>query len=272
MYPFQQLLLTNLFLSPVWIVGLIELFRNTTARFLAWTYVVLIVLMIVSHGKHYYPGDVYPIVIAAGGVAVARWTQRLALVRVALVPATIVAGLFFLPFSLPVLSETQMVGYQQWVLTVLHLSRSTMATEHGQTAQLPTDWADMHGWPEMTATIASIYDALPAGQRSQAVIVASNYGEAGAVARYGGRYHLPAVYSGQNQLYFQGHPPAASTVAVIVGGQVGRAQRLFRSCQVAGRLDNDVHVDNEEQGEPIAVCRGPIGGWAAVWPQIKHED
>jgi hypothetical protein len=23
---------------------------------------------------------------------------------------------------------------------------------------------------------------------------------------------------------------------------------------------------------PIAVCRNPIGGWATVWPDVRHED
>jgi hypothetical protein len=37
-------------------------------------------------------------------------------------------------------------------------------------------------------------------------------------------------------------------------------------------LDNGVDVDNEEQGEPVAVCRRPIGGWHLVWPRFKHAD
>jgi hypothetical protein len=131
---------------------------------------------------------------------------------------------------------------------------------------------DTVGWPTYVRQIADVFAGLPASDRSDAVIVASNYGEAGAVDRYRGRYHLPAVYSGQNQLYFQGRPPAAATVAVIVGGQVDDTQQLFQSCEIAGHLDNGVDVDNEEQGEPIAICRAPIGGWSAVWPQIKHED
>lgn len=197
LYLIQQLLVTNLFLAPVWIVGLIELFRNDTARFLAWTYAILILLMIVAHGKHYYPGDVYPIVIAGGGVAIERWTKDRRILRVALVPALVAAGLVFLPFSLPVLGETQMVDYQQWLMGTLHISRSTMATEHNQTAALPTDWADMHGWPQLVATVAGIYNSLPPDQRSQAAIVASNYGEAAAIDFFGRPYGLPPAISGQ---------------------------------------------------------------------------
>lgn len=55
---------------------------------------------------------------------------------------------------------------------------------------------------------------------------------------------------------------------------MARADGLFGSCRTIGKLDDgvDVDVDNEEQGEPIAVCREPVGGWSAVWPQLEHED
>src|SRR5579863_193066 len=133
LYLFQQLLLSNLFLSPIWIIGLISLLvRSSPARFLGWSYVALIAMMIVLHGKHYYPGDIYPIVIAAGAVEIASWTKHAAPVRYALVIAMIAAGLFFLPYSLPVLSEQAMLDYGAFVGRTLHLSKSTMATERHQ--------------------------------------------------------------------------------------------------------------------------------------------
>jgi hypothetical protein len=36
-------------------------------------------------------------------------------------------------------------------------------------------------------------------------------------------------------------------------------------------MDNGVGVENEEQDVAIvAVCRGPVGGWSAIWPQLQH--
>jgi hypothetical protein len=131
---------------------------------------------------------------------------------------------------------------------------------------------DTVGWPTYVRQIANAYGALPASDRANAVVIASNYGEAGAVDRYGAALGLPAVFSGQNQLYQQATPPSSANVVVFVGGQLDRAQTLFDSCQTVGRLDNGVGVDNEEQGEPIAVCRSPIGGWSAVWPKLAHKD
>ena len=116
--------------------------------------------MIVLHAKHYYPADVYPILMAAGGVAIESWI-RMPVLRGAIVAAVVAAGLFFAPFSLPVLSEPAMVDYGAFVGNALHIKRSAMQTERHRTSLLPDDWADMHGWPELAATVAQIYDALP---------------------------------------------------------------------------------------------------------------
>jgi hypothetical protein len=35
-------------------------------------------------------------------------------------------------------------------------------------------------------------------------------------------------------------------------------------------IDNDDGVDNDEQGEPVMVCRGPRGSWSEQWPELRH--
>jgi hypothetical protein len=98
--------------------------------------------------------------------------------------------------------------------------------------------------------------------------VTSNYGEAGAVARY--RSDVP-VYSAQNGLFEQARPPDDTSTVVFVGGQLPEARRLF-TCRVVGRLDNGVDVDNEEQGQPVAVCRDPRLAWPQLWDRLHHLD
>ena len=112
---------------------------------------------------------------------------------------------------------------------------------------------------------------LPADEQGRAVIFTGNYGEAGALHRYGGEYGLPPVYSGQNQLYYEGPPPADRTV-VIVWTQGSGVSRIFEGCEPKAFQDNGVGVDNEEQGSVVAVCRVPAEGWAAIWPRLQHYD
>ena len=130
---------------------------------------------------------------------------------------------------------------------------------------------DQVGWPTYVRQVAAVYDALPEQDRRRAVLVTSNFGEAGALARYGPPLRLPDVYSGHNALY-DAPPPDTAAVAVVVGGQLQSVRGVFASCTVMAKMDNQVGVGNEEQGEPIGVCRQPVGPWATIWPRFRHHD
>ena len=268
LYLFQELIITNLFLSVVWIIGLVWLLRNARLRFLGYTYVILIALMIVFRGKHYYPADVYPYLIAAGGVAIEAWTNRLRILRPVVVTAAIIFGMLFVPFGMPVLPEQQTVTYQQWLFGALHISRQAVATEHHAEPALPTDWADMHGWPELAATVTQVYQSLPPSERAQAVIVAQNYGEAAAIDFFGGSNGLPPVISGHNQYYLWGTRGRSGNVLIDVGGDCGADEHLFESSERAATFTSP-WIAPYEDNLPIMVCRGIKKPLAELWPRVK---
>ena len=81
---------------------------------------------------------------------------------------------------------------------------AAVRTNTGEPGTLPQDYADMLGWEEQVAAVARVYHALPADQRARAVIVAGNYGEAGALDFYGPRYGLPPVVSAAGSYWFFG--------------------------------------------------------------------
>jgi hypothetical protein len=244
-------------LVVIWISGVVALWRRPqwrAIRFLAAALPVLLALVFVLGSQPYYPLPLIALYFAVGCVPTWDWItrrhpggRRTLVIAVVAVNAAVSAIIALPLIPLRALSHTPVPGINQAV-------------------------ADSVGWPAYSRQVAAVYRGLSATDRSQAVIVASNYGEAGALARYGPALSLPRVYSAQNQLYFQGRPPASAAVVVLVGGQVGPAATLFTSCSTVTHLDNGVDVDNEEQGEPVAVCRGPLGGWNTVWPQLKHED
>lgn len=267
----QQLLLTNIFASPIWIVGVIWLLRNPVARFLGYAYCIAIAVMIALHAKHYYAADVYPILMAAGGVAIESWTRQAFLLRGAIVAATAVAGLFFAPLVLPVLPETTAVRYALFVGKVLHVPRSALATERGRTAALPEDFADMHGWPQLASTVATIYYALPTQQRDRAAIVASNYGEAAAIDFFGTQYGLPPAISGHNNYWLWGTHGYSGDVVIDINGDCGRHDMpaLFRTARLATRF-NEPWVISFEQDIPISVCTGITQPLSSLWPQLRH--
>ena len=77
---------------------------------------------------------------------------------------------------------------------------------------------------------------LSTAEQARAVLYTSNYGEAGALHRYGPAYVLPAVYSGHNELHNLGPPPDSADVAVLVlQGGLGRFAPFFATCETVGR-------------------------------------
>jgi hypothetical protein len=254
MWPFLVVMLGPP-LVPIWVAGLVALLRRPAwrpARLLVPAFGVLLLLTFVGGGQVYYPSGVLVVLWAAGCVPTAELMSRSTpwrLVTVAGVALNaVVSGVIALPLlPLSVLGRTPVPAIDQTI-------------------------QDQVGWPTYVRQIASVVRSLPPQDAGRSALVTSNYGEAGAVARYGPSLGLGRVYSGQNALFSQGRPADGTDVVVVVGGQLDDVRHLFASCQVVLRLDNDVDVDNEEQGQPVAVCRGPSAPWDVLWPQFRHLD
>jgi 4-amino-4-deoxy-L-arabinose transferase-like glycosyltransferase len=265
----QQILITNLFLFPVWVIGLIWLLRSAPNRFLGYAYILLIAEMILAHGKHYYPAAVYPILIGAGAVQIESWTVQLRAVRWAVVAYALILGPVFIPFSLPVLSEPSFIAYQARLGEILHIPKSALATEHGrEVTPLPGDYADMHGWPELAATVKGVYDALPPADRAQAVVVGNNYGESAAI-----EFFAPGVpvIGYHNQYWLWGTRGYTGNVIIDVNGDCGASEHLFRSAKVAARFTAPYTI-GWETDVPIMVCRGIQQPLASFWPKIRKYE
>ncbi|MEQ4300025.1 glycosyltransferase family 39 protein [Plantactinospora sp. B6F1] len=254
--PFQFLLIGPP-LAAVWIAGLVGLLRRPRwrpVRALAVAYLVVCVLALVSGGQHYYSYGLLGVLFAAGCVVLADWLGRgrrrlrTTLVGTAYLVNALTSAVVALPLlPVEVLGDTPVPGIN---ITA----------------------ADSVGWPRYVDQVVRAYDELPSTDRAAAVVVTANYGEAGALTRLGAD-RLPPIYSGHNELGYYGPPPESATVLVGVGlGEVGELSRHFGACRLAGRLDNGVGVDNEEQGVPIVVCQDRRQTWAELWPRIRHFD
>ena len=263
----QQLLIAGPLFAPVWIAGLVHLARDATARFLALAFLLLMAMMIALHGKHYYPAAVYPIPFAAGCVALEAWTRRVRFARPVLAAALALGGLVFIPLVLPVLPERTYVAYEAALLGALHVSRGATATENQRQSALSQDFADMHGWPEMAATVERVAGGLRPGERERALIVAGNYGEAAALEFFG--HGLPPVASGHNQYFLWGTHGRTGEIVIDVGGDCGASAHLFASAERAATAGTPYAI-SYEQNLPVMVCRGPRIPLSTIWPQVKR--
>jgi hypothetical protein len=254
--PFQ-LILIGPPLAAIWIAGLVGLLRRTQwrpIRSLAAAYLVSCVLVLALGGQPHYLYGLLGALFAAGCVVTAEWAGRgrrpirLALVGAAIGLNALVSALIALP------------------LVPVGALGDTPIPAINQTAR------DSVGWPGYVDQVVRAYDRLSPTDRAHAVVMTGNYGEAGALTRFGAR-RLPQIYSGHNELWYYGPPPESATVTVGVGiGEPGELGEFFGACALAGRLDNGVGVDNEEQGQSIVVCRDPRLPWRALWPRLQHYD
>ena len=131
------------------------------------------------------------------------------------------------------------------------------------------DLAETIGWPRQVAMIAREYHALPAAQRRHTTILTGNYGEAGAIARYGAGYGLPAAYSGQNSFWFWGPPRASATSALAIGLDPALLHREFRQVRQLATFRNGLGVDDDEQGTPVYLVSGLRKPWSQTWPAFR---
>ncbi|MGH3787717.1 MAG: glycosyltransferase family 39 protein [Pseudonocardiaceae bacterium] len=252
--PFQ-LVLVSLLLVPVWAVGLWRLARDPglrAFRAFAVAYLVLAAVFLVTGGKPYYLAGMYPVLLAAGAEPTLRWVQRgttrtrTALLAGAITLSAAVSATLFLPL-VPVedLADTPIVDINY---------------DAGETV----------GWPAFAQTIARVHAGLPAGERAGAVVLARNYGEAGAIDRYRAELDLPPVYSGHNSYWQWGPPPGSAGTTIVVGIDRDRLRHWFGSVELAARIDNGVGLDNYEQGRPVWVCHDRLAPWAQLWPQLRR--
>jgi 4-amino-4-deoxy-L-arabinose transferase-like glycosyltransferase len=186
-------LLMNLPCFFIWITGLIYTLFSKQYRFIGLSYVFVIILLLIGHGKNYYALGVYPTLFAFGAAKLEIFTaasrKRL---RVALIVFPVVIGLLFLPIALPLLPPKQLAD--------LYVKMGTEQTgalkwEDLKNHPLPQDFSDMLGWKEMTQKVAKAYNMLDDSTKKNTVIFCNNYGMAGAVNYYGPKYHLPEAYS-----------------------------------------------------------------------------
>ena len=230
-----NLILLTAVAFPVAVAGVVSLVRNRALRPLGWTVVGTVVAYFVLGGKSYYALPVVLFALAAGAIPLDRATHRRLVVAGALFVAT---GLLVLPLTLPVLP--------------LHTAvRLGIVKARG-------DYQSEVGWP----AYARLIERHAAGAD---VIVADNYGEAGALEVF--RRGLPPVASADVAMRYW--PPHLSGRRAVVIGYSRRAAGFCSGYRVVARISTA--DDSDEGGQPIARCtlRGTL---TQVWPRIVATE
>jgi len=220
--------------APVAWAGVTSLIRDRALRPLGWTVVGAVVAYLVLGGKSYYALPVIVFAFAAGAPALDRWIARRPRRLLKASVAFAGVGLLILPLALPVLPLDT-------------------AVEHG-VVKARSDYQSEVGWPAYVRLVER-------DSSGASVIVARNYGEAGALEVLG--QHLPPVASADVTMRYW-RPPVSGRSALVVGYSQ-RAADFCHGYRLVARISGA--NDSDEAGEPIARCtlRGAL---ARVWPAI----
>src|SRR5436305_4021430 len=102
----QQIVFMNLGTLPLWLAGLCWVFGSRAGRrymALGVIYLVMLAEFIILHGKSYYLAPAYPMLLAAGGVALERvFANRLKWFKPALLVVIVLTGGLFAPLAIPI--------------------------------------------------------------------------------------------------------------------------------------------------------------------------
>ena len=257
--PEQLYVTTNPFTLFIWVIGLgvcLAAPRFKRFRAVGIAFLVTFGLLWVSQGRAYYVGPAYAMLLAAGVVGLEDWAankgkkthRAFRAVEWTLLAAGLVVGLVLMKPIAPINSGL-------WEIT----------------SEVNGEVVEMVGWEELTAQVAEIYAALPQDEKPGAVILAGNYGEAGALDLYGLAYGLPPVISGSNSLWARGYGSQDPGTAIVVGFEGDYAARYFKSCELSGKVTNRYGVKNEETSHHnyLFVCREPRHPWGEMWRTMQ---
>ncbi|HEX5204437.1 glycosyltransferase family 39 protein [Paractinoplanes rhizophilus] len=240
--PLQLVLLA---VPPIWVAGIVTLLRDRELRrirALAVAYPMMVLLVFVIAGQPYYTMGLLYGLFAIGAVPTERWVRGHRTRQVFVGASVVILTAFGVVTALPLVPPKTFAGLNETI-------------------------ADQVGWSEYVRQVAAVYATLPPDEQRKAVLFTGNYGEAGALDRYG--VGLPPVYSGQNELHHYGPPPDDKTVAIVVFQAPPTV--LGGTCEARAALHNSEGVENEELEAKVYVCH-LAEPWHTLWPRVQHYD
>ena len=252
---------------PVWLAGIWFFLAGKNGkrfRFLGICYLVLLALMIYLKAKDYYLAPVYPMLFAGGAVffeQLIEGTHALRFIKYALpvlifVPAVIVA-----PTILPILPIETLVRYQE------KMGFKPPKSEVEHTSELQQIFSDQLGWQEMVEKVAEVYNNLPPEDRAKAGIYAGNYGQAGAIDFYGGKYNLPKAISPHQSYFLWGPREYTGEVLILLGASKEKAEQRCESVEEKAEV-NFAYSESYEKYH-IIVCRQTKKPLPEIWQSLK---
>jgi len=256
-----------LYLAPlsalIWISGLVYLLfsrHGRPYRALGWIYVAVFLLLMVVKSKIYYLAPAYPALLAAGGIAIERFTRRrrAAWLQPATVALITLGGLAMAPVSLPALSID---ATDRYVDTVTFGAFDNIY-------ELTGDLHGMFGWPERVEAVAEVYDSLSPEEKERTMLFAAGYGNAGVVDYFGRQRGLPQAVSFDQSYWLWGYPDSPVETVIGVGFSLEFLEQIYEEVEVAASVELE-NVNPHQTPFVVTLCRRPKITMDEIWPQVR---
>jgi len=263
----QQAVFMNPGTLPLWLAGLFWLFGSRDGRryrVIGIIYLVTLVEFVVLHGKSYYLAPAYPMLFAAGGVAVERiFAARLKWIKPVFLVAIIAMGALCAPLVLPILPPDKLIAYMR----AIHMEPPRTETSH--TEALPQIFADQFGWEQMVGSVAHVYHHLRPEDEKRAAIFCQNYGEAGAIDLFGPKLGLPPAISGHQNYFLWGPRDWTGEVILVLDTNDEDERELFGSVEDLGQMVSSPWAMPFERRMHIFLCRDLNVSVRELWSREK---
>jgi 4-amino-4-deoxy-L-arabinose transferase-like glycosyltransferase len=251
--------------APIWIGGLAWLVfapRARVWRFVAYTYFVFLAMMMFMHAKDYYLAPIYPVLFAAGAVALGQITRR------SWPPVIYAVILGYLlcratgPIMLTILPPDKYTAYAE------HFGANKIKSEKF-TSPLPQYLSDRFGWPQMVEGFATRYNALPPDVRARTTIFCGNYGEASAVNVLGPKYGLPTAISGHQNYFYWGYGNNTGEYVLTLRNPDDTTDEYYEKLTDLGPFDAPWIMDHEHLHYFLLSHPRQNPLLPAIWPELK---
>lgn len=243
----------SIFVIVIAFIGFIVYPPFKKYRFVFLSYIVAIGLYLFLKAKNYYAIGLYPVFIAFGSVYLEillskGWKNYLKPIVV------IVVLLLFVPMYLiafptksPAEIEKNNKVYQKFGL---------LRWEDGKDHSLPQDFADMIGWSGLARKVDSVYAELP--DKKNTLVLADNYGEAGAINYYSKFKDINAVSMNADYInWFRMDKPIKNVILIQEASdddpQRTRERPWFEKVEMTGVNSNPL---SREFGTKIYLLQG----------------
>lgn len=264
-----QLLILNPVAVPIWLLGIVYLFRSAEKRFrvAAFAYLSTLAILILNiHSKPEYLSPAYLVLFAAGAVSIEEFIQKRKWnwVRPASV-VILVMSLGLAPLVLPILPVETYITY------AASLGFGPTTAEGHRMGKLPQFYADMFDWEDKAKVVAKVYRSLSPEDQKKCAVFADNYGRCASIDFFGKNEGLPRTIGGHNSYWIWGPRGYNGDVVIVLGGALEDKQRSFESVVVADSVRSEYCMPYENDLR-IYVCRNLKVPLDQLWARLKHYE